>query len=156
MKKTHICSKFLWCPIIMILSLIILLSLPCENVLVPSNCGCQKKKPISRYDKLHSISKSLMVISLKFPYTFIDYSVSRKQPPNWWILLHYKPVLTILIFQGRVSNMQGSTQFFFVWQSQIDGTKTFSHSNDSRMIRLEIFMIGQHRNFETTWFFFFI
>ena len=37
---------------------------------------------------------------------------------------------------------------FFVWQPQLDGTKTFSHGNDSGMIRLEIFMIGQHRNFE--------
>ena len=36
-------SKFLWCPIIKILSLIILLSLPCENSLVTSNWGCQKK-----------------------------------------------------------------------------------------------------------------
>ena len=45
------------------------------------------------------------------------------------------------------------TGFLFVWQPQLDDTKTFSHGNDSRMIRLEIFMIGQHKNFETTLFY---
>ena len=55
-----------------------LLSLPCEKLLVLSNWGCQKKKKVSRYDKLHSFSKSPLVISLKLPYTCKVYSDSQK------------------------------------------------------------------------------
>ena len=122
MNEKAVVSNFLWCPIIRILSQMILLSLQCENLLVSSNWVC-KKKTVSQYDKLHSFGKSPLIISLKLFYTCRLQWLSKTATNS-----------VKLLTTGLLLKLCKFIVLTFFRTPKSNGTNEFSHDNDSRII----------------------